>query len=293
MRPFNNGQAVPTELLDIVKRLARLAEIYWHPDCFQKTFDQAAGSWQSALTQFLCDYSFEREGAAPAYRRFAREAVCGSGDGLAHPSPEFAAVAWQQFQAFCKQSGIGINPKLSPLNCNAVGSKTAATNFVMKLGGHNFNILTWSRTQLQAGRAEHATAELYTIRGVGRKIAAFYLRDVAKQFHLDEVACGPAWCFQPVDRWVGRVAAVWSGMLGGKLSEEDYWGGAELFSRLADSAGVRGGDLNAGVWVFASQVLDRNVADAVSTLAGLEDCLKANLCWHKAIANVLQTFQSA
>jgi hypothetical protein len=291
MRLINNGNAFPTELLAIVKRLARLAEIYWHPHCFPKAFDQAANSWLSALIQFVCDYSFERQGAPAAYRRFAREALHVAGNGIPQPTAEFAIAAWRGFQTPAKQRGIGTNPSLNPLNCESTGKYIAAPTFVTRLARHDFNILRWSWSLLQAGRAEEATNDLCEIRGVSWKLAAFYLRDVAKHFKLDESVCGPAWCFQPVDRWVGRVAAAWSVMLGGNVSENDYWGAAELFSQLADSAGVRGGDLNAGVWVFASQLLDRNVAEAVSTVAGLEDCLEANLRWNEAIADVLRTFR--
>jgi len=282
-------QPYAPELLAIVRLVARISAIYWHQDCFPKAFDHARLHWLDALIQFIADYSFERQGAIAAYPRSARAALQQAGNGLAEPMAPFEREAWRLFGDLVKKADVGLNPKLQPLNWELPG-KTAATVFVGTLAEWEFNLLLWARALLANGRAEQATARLLEIRGVSWKLAAFYLRDVAKHFNLDEQRCGPAWCFQPGDRWVQRIAAVWGRMLGRPVTKDDYDGSVQLFVELATAAGVRGGDVNAGAWVL-SQLLDRDqrqVESSVSSLDRLEARLRETLRWNLACVGVIE-----
>lgn len=135
---------------------------------------------------------------------------------------------------------------------------------------------------LREGNAEAATSALCGIRGVGWKLAAFYLRDVARFYAIGEE---PAWCFQPVDVWIRRVANCWAGRIGRSISSDDD--AASVFVDLASAAGVRGGDLNAGAWVLGSQLLDGDLDDVVCSWSHFARCMEVNHRWNEAVSGVV------
>jgi hypothetical protein len=140
---------------------------------------------------------------------------------------------------------------------------------------------------IKSGDAEEATRKLRSIRGVGWKIAAFYLRDVARYYDLPEK---PGWCFQPADVWIQRIAGHWGQMLSRNVA--GYDAAARLFVDLAQAAGVRGGDLNAGAWVLGSQLLDRDLEEIICSEKGLQSCVDTNLRWNAAVSGVLERLRA-
>ncbi len=136
---------------------------------------------------------------------------------------------------------------------------------------------------IERGEAELALSRLQTIRGVGPKIAAFYLRDVARFFELEEQ---PGWCFQPVDIWVRRIASHWGELLHRHVNNDRT--AAELLAELASFAGVRGSDLNASAWVLGSQLLKGELQRVLTSEDDLTACLEYNLRRSAAVIQVLQ-----
>jgi len=274
----------PPDVLAMGRRVAGLADIYWADECFPKEFDAAKTSWLVALTQFVASYSFERNGAPPIYRTYGRSALERMGKGLAAPNAALATAAWNEFCRLARTNNHGTNPKVCALH-TCKGRKLTAVEFVTRLGGHHYNIFAWASDLLGQGKAEVAVEELRRIRGIDYKIATFYLRDVVRAANLDEKKAGPAWCFQPIDVWVYRAATTWGSLSGRAVV--DYDSAAELITDLADAAEVVGGDLNGGVWILGSQLIDRNADPDLSlTLAcsaALEDVLAASVRWSKAI----------
>jgi hypothetical protein len=281
----------PPDVIAMAKRVAPLADIYWSPDCFQKEFEAATRGWLAALTQFVAGYSFERAGAPPIYRTYAREALTRAGEGVTQPTTALAAEVWKEFQALAQAKGHGTNPNVCALHPAKGTRKVTAVEFIATLPSHGFNIFTWATDMLATSRAEHAVGELRRIRGIDYKIATFYLRDVVRAASLDEKGAGPGWCFQPIDVWVRRAAETWGSLAGRSVT--DYWTAADLIVDLADAAGVSGGDLNGGTWILGSQLVDRNAdPDLSRTLvssAALEECLTASVRWSRAIIAGIET----
>lgn len=277
--------AFPSEVLAMARRVAGLADIYWAPECFPKEFAAAKQNWLTALTQFVAGYSFERAGAPPIYRTYAREALQRSGRGLTGPKKALAAAAWNRFQRLALANGHGTNPNVCALYPGKGTHKVTAVEFILGLSSYGHNLFAWATDMLATTKAEDAVYELRRIRGIDYKIATFYLRDVVRAANLDEKKAGPAWCFQPIDVWVRRAAETW-----GSLSDRavtDYDSAAELIIDLAEAATVGGGDLNGGAWILGSQLVDRNadphLSRTLSSSAALEDVLAANVRWSKAI----------
>jgi len=282
----------PDSLLTIVRKVAALSAIYWDDACFPKAFCEAENNWLAALSQLVAGYLYERQGAPVAYKTMAKEALVAAGSRLREPTARFCKDVWTRFRKLAVQRDIGANAKLNPLAYEGETSEPiAATAFVASLAGHNFNVLRWATQQLSFGEAASAAENLGRIRGVGVKLASFYLRDVAKHAGIEEHAHGQELYFQPVDRWVRRIAILWGAMVQPSVDIRDDGSederAAQLFVNLARLARVRGGDLNAGAWILGSQILDGDPGIVVRELAALDRCLMKSLVWHQTFARIL------
>jgi hypothetical protein len=271
------------ELLKVVRATARLAEIYWHDDCFPKEFKAAERGWLPALVQFTAGYAYERQGAAPVYRTFARESLTAAAAGLGAPTASLPEAVWQDFVRRAQQLSVGPNGKVNPLAWSKNSRKVSSVEFARTLRDEGFSILRWAARMVREGHAEAATTSLRGIRGVGWKLAAFYLRDVARFYALAEE---PAWCFQPVDVWIRRIAGFWAARTGRSVASDND--AATVFVDLARAAEVRGGDLNAGAWILGSQLLDGELEDIVCSWRHFSRCMTANHRWNEAISSVLR-----
>jgi hypothetical protein len=197
----------------------------------------------------------------------------------------FARATWNEFERLARANGHGTNPNVSALYPGKGVHRVTAVEFVVGLSSHGHNLFAWATEMLSARKAEEAVGALRRIRGVQHKIATFYLRDVARVAALEEAMAGPGWCFQPIDVWVRRAAAAWAALSGRRVTDDRK--AADLVVALAKAAGVRGGDLNVGVWILGSQLVDR-IADpdlrwTLASSANLGSCLNANLRWSAAI----------
>ena len=109
--------------------------------------------------------------------------------------------------------------------------------------------------------AEIASDQLRSIRGVGPKIAAFWLRDVCDSHDIDLASIGSGEHVQPIDIWVYRamqpVAVALHNPLPKDLKQtkDSYWRAADLVVRVADEIGTRHTLLNSAVWIFGSQIV--------------------------------------
>jgi len=182
-----------------------------------------------------------------------------------------------------KAKGIGTNPNCNPLKWSRGNATVSSTQFVLAHQEHNCNILLWAADMVRHGRAEEATSELLKIRGIGPKIAAFYLRDVAWYFALDEE---PPRFLQPVDLWIRRIAESWAAFIGRSVDDDDDI--ASVFVNLARAADVRGGDLNAGAWVLGSLFSGgSDLGEVVCNWPAFSSCIKTSLARNDAVGAVL------
>jgi len=279
----------PEYLLKIVRAVARLSEIYWHKDCFKKEFKFAENGWLPALIQFTSSYSYERQGAPLAYRRLSRNSLENVAKGMKEPSKSFPEDVWAEFKRLAKEGGIGTNENVNPLTCSENNRQISSAQFVLNLKEYEYNILMWAEDHIREGKAEDATDDLLGIRGVGWKIAAFYLRDVAHHVaHHYDLEEEPAWCFQPVDVWIRRIATSWGSIIGRSV-EENYDVAAQVFIDLAKAASVeKAGDLNAGAWVLGSQLIHDDIDKVVTNWDAFTECMKQNCQWNTAVTGILR-----
>lgn len=277
----------PRGLTSVVRTVAALAGIYWHPHCFPKDFERAQRDWLTALVQFITAYAYERQGAPSAYRTLANDALVSVGSEFSRPGARFASRVWMEFRDRARKTDLSVNAKVNPLNDEGAANNVSAPRFVATLARFQHNILRWSKAMIERGDAENALSRLQTIRGIGPKIAAFYLRDVARFFELEE---RPGWCFQPIDVWTRRTASYWGELLDRRVHRDRD--AAHLLADLAVAAGVRGSDLNVGSWILGSQLTNGDLRAVVTSPAGLARCLVRNLRWSAAIVQIVEPLVS-
>jgi|GEM_PF-2550562 len=271
-------------LVPIAKKVAKLSDIYWHDKYwnYRKEFAKAEKNWVDALCFVLENYLFKRRVQGSTYEEPSTVAVRYAIRNAKRPTQRFVEEAWDRFKTIVKESGWRLKEEYQPLNCFQSNGKVAVTSFVAELKDDNYNILLWARSMLRQGRAEEATRQLLRIGGVGDKIAAFFLRDVCRYHSLYEVKGNPAWCFQPADIWVKRVAQTWGKARGltpalGLDGAYKYRPAVKIIEEVAKDARVWGGDLNAGSWFLCGElggVKEADVPRIFGSLRGLDDWLK-------------------
>ena len=242
--------------------MARSGEFYWSPEGFRdagRFRALADGPWVSALIDFLIEFAFERQGAARDYARATIAAIEQHAGEV--PDEQLERDAWH---SFCERqgktdAGEGLNRKLQPL---APGDgKISICAFVASLGEYDYNIMRWAVARIRAGDLRGCWQDLQHVRGIGPKLAAFYLRDVITAHELDETELEPV-CFQPIDIWTRRGAQAFAPLVG--LPAPGESGGervaAAILVEIARRAEALPSLINAGLWVIGSQILGSNLA---------------------------------
>jgi hypothetical protein len=231
--------------LQVMKVLESFHVWYWasmRPD-----LDQLLTNKKEAL-KFLLSYAFGgRAGAPKSYWTVALycvEQFC-KGD---NPEKDAARI-WNEF----KRRVTKANPDRNPLNSEKKGPAVLLFDF------------TEVHSLLSQGKTQDAFDHLRAIRGIGPKIAAFFLRDVADFYGLYQ----PSWnaeqnfYMQPIDVWLEKVAqflAIANGTppaevrdaFGYDQGSRDRAVAAWAISSVCRAENVNPLHFNQGAWFFAS-----------------------------------------
>lgn len=236
-------------------------------------------AWHS-FGLFLEGYAFERAGRSPAYAPAAAAAIRDVSKRRA-PGNERKMInaIWTAFSAalgsrgmnrkLCPlypswdPDGIGLSPKPSLLEAwdDTRPPSTALVRFACNEAPTGIGGL-------------HAA--LATIRGVGPKIASFFLRDCVA-FHGLEPRHDRA-LLQPVDTWVRRIGTM---LAGSEMPDDEL---ARWIVVNSQMRGVSPERVNMGMWYFGSQIA-RSVAH-LEALLSQPDSTRTHLL---EFANVLRS----
>jgi 3-methyladenine DNA glycosylase/8-oxoguanine DNA glycosylase len=105
-----------------------------------------------------------------------------------------------------------------------------------------------ARKAIADDQIEDVHNELRQVRGVGRKIASFFLRDVALRFGLAPDT--NRWLLQPVDLWIRRFTALLDADRGTSDRAVAEW--VVTHSEVPELA-------NAGLWYFGARIARRRL----------------------------------
>jgi hypothetical protein len=193
-------------------------------------FEERPGE-REAIELFLRQYAYERLGASADYSRAAAQAVR-SCPGL---NPE---RVWATFKGLVDGA---VNPKVNPLAHTQPEREPCCLLCALHDGSGYRNLVTATRDALAEGQVQRVHAELRSIRGVGLKIASFFLRDVAIRYGIELGQNREL--LQPVDRWILRFAQ----MLDDKLPRSAVSQWMVSNARSPELA-------NAGMWYFGARI---------------------------------------
>lgn len=278
------------ELERNVQIVNRLAQLYWHPSGFQdrEQIRSLIGDWRQAFKCFLSSYAFQRQGYSPHYPRFAAKAV-DFYDGEV-PRQDFEKMLWCNFLKIGRfpDDGTGANKKNNPLFC-ADNRHGSASRLISSLEDFEFNIVRWASSLAKSGEIETAWSKLVALRGIGKKIASLFLRDIVDAFEIDEDRVGGKKYLQPIDRWTERGAKAFAEFL--PATPNSYWELAEVLVEASERAKVRSTLTNTGLWILGAQLVGDPECfhDLLLSADQLRQFLSRQLRWYQGRAAILES----
>jgi len=247
-----------SELIKIVRIINSISQIYWRENQTQTNIRSLAEerNWREALEWFLNSYAFERAGRSPHYAKTALESVR-LYDGKI-PAQDFETEVWNKFLSVGEfpANGKGANIKNNPLAPSGNGYMSVSS-FITTLEAYQFNIVRWASSLVRAGNIKGAWDELKMIRGIGSKIASFFLRDLVYALEINEDTVGRKVYLQPIDIWTERGAGSLAYFLSRDPKSDDEC--AEVIIEVSELAGVPSTLINTGLWILGAQIVQNEV----------------------------------
>ena len=208
-----------------------------------------------ALTNFIVNYAFERSGAPPFFRQIAQDALVQIfNEELVNFSEADAKTCW----TLClKMAGSRkLNKDLYPLNSNrSTGRNQGILNLMIEK--NVLNIANWSIEFLKRDETKEIHHILKGVRGIGRKIASFYLRDLVWLKCISESSLSEKQFLQPIDLWVNRALKHSIGKRTGidyRTPDHSYWKKAELIVQLCEESDCSPIGFNMGAWMLGARI---------------------------------------
>lgn len=232
--------------LEVAKRLSICASIYQNAFLNDPCFKNQFSNNYVALACFLENYAYERQGAAPAYPVIAKLAIEEVFQGkLESVTPAHAKEAWQRYKEIATNdfNNLKVNEGHNPMNLNrgvlAVMTKQQISNIA-----DNIKVL------IEQGKTEVAHTFTSSIRGVGTKIASFYIRDIAYLSGVPENRIKDQFYLQPMDTWLKQTLSIMLGSAVPKNLQDEQ----KAIVELCSYAGCSPIAFNQGAWVLGSQI---------------------------------------
>ncbi len=204
--------------------------------------------WQ-AIAFFLERYAFERQGTNPGFAHAAADVVKES--RLCSNCTRVEQEVWEKYKQ--RLNDRGINEKLCPLNPDESGERRSI--FARLREAETTDLIQYCTRLLQSDvRSAHNFIK--SIRGIGPKIASYFLRD------LKEVASVTTnnlrFLLQPIDIWIWRTVHIMQDIEDfprlGQVSEQEIEKTAQFVVNRAFNHNPE--RVNMGMWYFAAMVCE-------------------------------------
>lgn len=246
---FNESQ------IKIAKFLKKVSHIYQNYFLCKKIFREQFEDGYKALVCFLKNYAYERQGASAAYPKIALKCVSNRYQNEHNwkvPTKDDAKDLWEDYKNIAKSDynlldnttgKVKVNETRNPLNANR--------GVVDKLVSNNTsNIATHTRDLISCGDTTDAYNFIKDIRGIGEKIASFYLRDIVYLVGIDEENISDLHLLQPIDTWLEQTLKILFNFDAQKNLQEKQ----KLIVDLCKESEVSSISFNQGAWVLGSQI---------------------------------------
>jgi len=227
------------------KLIAKASFIYQNLFLEGKKYPEQFENGYAALIRFISSYAYERQGSAAAYPRIAEKSINGIFNKKTWnvPSVSDAKRAWKLYRKIAKRdyNNLKLNELRNPLNSdNSILQNLAAKKVS--------NIASYTRDLIKSGNTKDAYNFLSNIRGIGGKIASFYLRDICYFAEIPEKDIKDIYLLQPIDTWLNQVVDILSPGTGLSPMEKQQF----IVGLCGDE--ISGIEFNQGAWVLGSQI---------------------------------------
>jgi len=203
--------------------------------------------WQ-AIAFFLEGYAFERQGTNPGFAHAAVDTVRKYRDRLNGSFEDVESEVWEDYKQRLRRN---INEKLCPLNPSESAERRSIFSRLRQSGEAN---LAWYAARLLQNDPGSAHTFISSIRGSGRKIASYYLRDLKEAFPV--ATNNLRFLLQPIDIWIWRTVHIMQGHRDfprlGQAEEQDIERAARFV--VDHSCNHNPERVNMGMWYFAAEV---------------------------------------
>lgn len=242
--------------------------------------------WDS-LALFLEAYAFERQGRRPDYFHVAVDALFCCKDNNSILKPNLVNDIWKHFSTLLNNKNLNyqnnpLYPGTNPDN-KKVAQKTSVIEFVINKKIIPSTFTTYFQNQINQGKnIENAFNLIKSIRGIGDKIASFYLRDLADTMEIDLNNIHDRFLLQPIDIWVERTVKN----LAGYQKMEKYLV-AKWIVDTSIQYNINPERVNMGIWFFGSHLL-RSEYRLNNTLKNFNSAQELVNDFRRSVKNVCQ-----
>ncbi len=220
-------------MINELERLGRFYQTRFLKPNLNRFQNYESDEWD-ALCFFLNGYAFEREGRSPNYAPAAVDAIKVLKLEKKHSlmDDDFARVVWEKFCTTIDKiqdnsdesrrnemnNPLAIKGTCYTVKTKTKGKDTRPTNKVsvaeLLKQKEIPNLVPWARDSIQTN-IQSVHESLMKINGVNKKIASFFLRDIAFIYREQiEPNREDRWLLQPVDTWVRRTVRHLAGESG-------------------------------------------------------------------------------
>lgn len=214
--------------------------------------------WGS-LAVFLEGYAFERQGRSPNYSPAAVKALfdCKKQCNGNLNQKNVVMCVWKHFKNSLNNQKL--NKKLNPLypstnpdNLPNINKSLSLIEVVLKeVTPQNNTFTTYFQKQInQENDIQPSFDLLKSIRGIGPKIAPFYLRDLVDVMNATLNNIQNVHLLQPIDTWVERTVKILCGNQAMNETEEV----ADWIVKTSIQHNINPQRVNMGIWFFGSTI---------------------------------------
>ena len=203
-----------------------------------------------SLAIFLEGYAFERQGRRPDYFHVAVDSLLHCN----HLNMLSANCIWNRFQQLLNNQRLNhknnpLYPSNNPNNITNINRKLSVIEAIFNLNGpvtlfqYIYNLINQNMDTTQPFNF------LKTIRGIGDKIASFYLRDLVAISNINLANIQNRWLLQPIDIWVERTV---KGLTGNQNMNKQQVANWIVSNSLQYHLNPE--HINMGIWFYCSSI---------------------------------------
>lgn len=212
--------------------------------------------WDS-LAIFLGYYAFERQGRRPDYFHAAVDALfyCKQQNN-GNLTQKVVNNIWQHFRLLLNNQNLNhqnnpLYPSTNPDNIQRLSNKTSVIELIIS-GNMSPSFSTYFQKQInQDNNIQDAFNLIKSVRGIGDKVASFYLRDLVNTMNINLANVQNRSLVQPIDIWIERTVKYLANNQNMSKNQVSNW-----IVNTADQYNINPEHINMGIWYFCSQIIE-------------------------------------